>query len=85
MAGVRTPSDSLSSVLVDSDDTLPSIFSSDMAIGLYVARRAGIGINAGRIQVINSKLEEVRYNTQEWFQEVPTNCEMLYTEWCAWR
>jgi ribonucleoside-diphosphate reductase alpha chain len=29
---------------------LPSIFSSDMAIGSYVAQRAGIGINAGRIQ-----------------------------------
>jgi ribonucleoside-diphosphate reductase alpha chain len=29
---------------------LPSIFSSDMAIGNYVAQRAGIGINAGRIQ-----------------------------------
>ena len=43
-------------MLVDSDDTLPSIFSSDMAIGLYVARRAGIGINAGRIRGINSKI-----------------------------
>jgi ribonucleoside-diphosphate reductase alpha chain len=27
-----------------------------MAIGLYVARRAGIGINAGRIRAINSKI-----------------------------
>jgi ribonucleoside-diphosphate reductase alpha chain len=43
-------------VLVDSDDTLSSIFSSDMAIGLYVARRAGIGINSGRIRGINSKI-----------------------------
>jgi ribonucleoside-diphosphate reductase alpha chain len=42
--------------LVDSDDTLPSIFSSDMAIGRYVAQRAGIGINAGRIRGINSKI-----------------------------
>jgi len=42
--------------LVDSDDTLPSIFSSDMAIGNYVAQRAGIGINAGRIRAINSKI-----------------------------
>jgi ribonucleoside-diphosphate reductase alpha chain len=42
--------------LVDSDDTLDSIFSSDMAIGKYVAQRAGIGINAGRIRGINSKI-----------------------------
>ena len=57
MAGVRTPIRQFAScVLVDSDDTLTSIFSSDMAIGLYVARRAGIGINAGRIRGINSKI-----------------------------
>jgi len=57
MAGVRTPIRQFAScVLVDSDDTLPSIFSSDMAIGYYVARRAGIGINAGRIRGINSKI-----------------------------
>ena len=57
MAGVRTPIRQFAScVLVDSDDTLPSIFSTDMAVGLYVARRAGIGINAGRIRGINSKI-----------------------------
>ena len=42
MAGVRTPIRQYAScVLVDVDDTLPSIFSSDMAIGRYVAHRAG--------------------------------------------
>ena len=57
MAGVRTPLKQYAScVLVDSDDTLPSIFTSDMAIGRYVAQRAGIGINAGRIRGINSRL-----------------------------
>jgi len=57
MAGVRTPIRQFAScVLVDTDDTLSSIFSSDMAIGLYVARRAGIGINAGRIRGINSRI-----------------------------
>ena len=35
---------------------LDSIFTSDMAIGRYVAQRAGIGINAGRIRGINSKI-----------------------------
>ena len=57
MAGVRTPLRQFAScVLVDSNDTLDSIFSSDMAIGRYTAQRAGIGINAGRIRGVNSKI-----------------------------
>ena len=57
MAGVRTKLLQFAScVLVDVDDTLPSIFSSDMAIGRYVSQRAGIGINAGRIRGIGSKI-----------------------------
>ena len=57
MAGVRTPLRQFAScVLVDVDDTLDSIFSSDMAIGYYVSQRAGIGINAGRVRGINSKI-----------------------------
>ena len=57
MAGVRTPLRQFAScVLVDVDDTLDSIFSSDMAIGYYVAQRAGIGINAGRVRGINAKI-----------------------------
>ena len=57
MGGVRTPIRQFAScVLVDIDDTLDSIFSSDMAIGRYVAQRAGIGINAGRIRGINAKI-----------------------------
>jgi len=64
MAGVRTPLRQFAScVLVDVDDTLDSIFTSDMAIGRYVAQRAGIGINAGRIRGINAKIRggEVRH------------------------
>jgi ribonucleoside-diphosphate reductase alpha chain len=57
MAGVRTPLRQYAScVLVDVDDTLRSIESSDSAIFRYVAQRAGIGINAGRIRGINSKI-----------------------------
>jgi len=57
MAGVRTPVRQFAScVLVDSDDTLDSIFASDMSIGRYTAQRAGIGINAGRIRGVNSKI-----------------------------
>ena len=57
MGGVRTPFRQYAScVLVDIVDTLDSIFTSDMAIGKYVAQRAGIGINAGRIRGINAKI-----------------------------
>ena len=59
MGGVRTPIRQFAScVLVDIDDTLDSIFTSDMAVGRYVAQRAGIGINAGRIRGINSKIRD---------------------------
>jgi ribonucleoside-diphosphate reductase alpha chain len=57
MSGVRTPVRQFAScVLVDSDDTLDSIFASDMAIGRYTSQRAGIGINAGRIRGVNAKI-----------------------------
>ena len=57
MAGVRTPLKQFAScVLVDSDDTLDSLFSSDMAIGRYVAQRAGIGINAGRVRGLGARI-----------------------------
>jgi ribonucleoside-diphosphate reductase alpha chain len=59
MAGVRTPLRQYAScVLVDVDDTMRSIESSDAAIFRYVAQRAGIGINAGRIRGINSKIRD---------------------------
>ena len=64
MAGVRTPLRQFAScVLVDSDDTLGSIFSSDMAIGRYVAQRAGIGINAGRIRGLGARIRGGEVNT----------------------
>jgi ribonucleoside-diphosphate reductase alpha chain len=57
MAGVRTPLRQFAScVLVDVDDTRHSIIHSNTAIFEYVCQRAGIGINAGRIRGINSKI-----------------------------
>lgn len=57
MSGVRTPIRQFAScVLVDVDDTLPSIFNSSTAVGYYIAQRAGIGLNVGRIRAINSKI-----------------------------
>ena len=59
MAGVRTPIRQYAScVLVESDDSLDSIFASDMAIGYYTSQRAGIGINAGRIRALGSKIRD---------------------------
>ncbi|NDB86510.1 MAG: ribonucleotide-diphosphate reductase subunit alpha, partial [Alphaproteobacteria bacterium] len=55
MAGVRTKIKQFAScVLVDVEDDLGSIFSSVHAVGKYTARRAGIGLNVGRIRPINS-------------------------------
>ncbi len=57
MSGVRTPIRQFAScVLVDVDDTLPSIFNSSTAVGYYIAQRAGIGLNVGRIRAIGSKI-----------------------------
>lgn len=57
MSGLRTPNKQYSScVLCDIGDSLNSIFSSTTAIGYYTAKRAGIGINIGRIRPINSPI-----------------------------
>lgn len=57
MAGVRTKIKQFAScVLVDVDDDLASIFSSVHAVGKYTARRAGIGLNIGRVRPINSSI-----------------------------
>ena len=68
MAGVRTPLRQFAScVLVDVDDSLDSIFSSDMAIGRYVAQRAGIGINQAESVVSTVKSGVEKFNTQVLF------------------
>lgn len=57
MAGVRTNIRQFAScVLVDVDDNLDAIFSSVHAVGKYTARRAGIGLNIGRLRPINSPI-----------------------------
>jgi intein/homing endonuclease len=43
-------------VLIEVEDSLDSIFHSNTAIGQYVAKRAGIGINAGSIRAEGSKI-----------------------------
>ena len=57
MAGVRTNIRQFAScVLVDVDDNIDGIFSSVHAVGRYTARRAGIGLNVGRLRPINSPI-----------------------------
>ena len=57
LAGVRTPNRQYSScVLIDVEDSLNGIFSSDVVLGQYTAKRAGIGLNIGKIRGINSQI-----------------------------
>ncbi len=57
MAGVRTPQRQFSScVLVETDDDLDSINATSSAIVKYVSQKAGIGIGAGSIRAIGSKI-----------------------------
>ncbi|AXH70973.1 ribonucleotide-diphosphate reductase alpha subunit [Vibrio phage BONAISHI] len=59
MSGVRTPTRQFSScTLIDCDDTLESIIATTGAIVRYAAKRAGIGINAGRIRGIGSPIRD---------------------------
>jgi ribonucleoside-diphosphate reductase alpha chain len=58
IAGVRTPTKQYAScVLIEVDDSLKSIFASQTAVGMYVAQRAGIGLNVGNIRAINSSVK----------------------------
>lgn len=57
MAGIRTPEKQFSScVLIESADSLDSIFATSTAIGQYIAKRAGIGIGGQRIRAVGSKV-----------------------------
>lgn len=57
MAGVRTPSRQYSScTLIDVGDTLESIAASNTAVLRYTARKAGIGLNVGKIRAIGDRI-----------------------------
>jgi ribonucleoside-diphosphate reductase alpha chain len=57
MCGVRTPNRQYSScTLIDVGDSLDSIFNSNSAVGYYTAKRAGIGLNFGRIRAIGDTI-----------------------------
>lgn len=57
ISGIRTPNRQYSScVLMSIGDSLDSIFYSNVAIGQYSAKKAGIGIEAGAIRSQGSKI-----------------------------
>ena len=57
MAGVRTSTRQFSScVLIESDDTLESINATATSVVRYISKKAGIGINAGRIRAVDSRV-----------------------------
>lgn len=57
MAGIRTPNRQYSScTLIESGDSLDSIIYVNGAITKYVSKRAGIGINAGKIRGVGSEI-----------------------------
>jgi ribonucleoside-diphosphate reductase alpha chain len=57
MAGVRTPTRQFAScTLIDIDDDLDSIYASAHAVGRFVSRKAGIGLNMGKIRSLGSPI-----------------------------
>lgn len=81
MGGVRTPTKQYSScVLIDVDDNLPSLIATNGAVVSYISKRAGIGINMGRIRGIGSKVRggEVKHTGVipylQWYQAGIKSC-----------
>lgn len=59
MAGLRTPTKQFSScVLIDCGDSLDSISATVDAVLQYASKRAGIGLNVGRIRAVNSSVNK---------------------------
>lgn len=59
MGGVRTPTRQFSScVLIESGDSLDSINATSSSIVRYISKKAGIGIGAGAIRALGSKISD---------------------------
>lgn len=59
MAGVRTPTRQFSScVLIESGDSLDSINATSTSIVRYISKKAGIGISAGSIRALGSRIND---------------------------
>jgi ribonucleoside-diphosphate reductase alpha chain len=57
MAGVRTPTRQFSScVVLETNDSLDSINATSTSIVKYISKKAGLGINAGKIRAVGSHI-----------------------------
>ena len=77
MAGVRTPLRQFAScVLVDSDDTLGSIFSSDIYRKICCPKQVS-GLTQGEYEALGQRLEVVKFNIQELSHSLKSLSQLL--------
>jgi ribonucleoside-diphosphate reductase alpha chain len=78
LAGLGTPTKQFSScVLISSDDTLDSIFASGEMMAKYASKRAGIGLEIGRIRPVGAPIRngEIKHTgmipfLKKWFADL---------------
>jgi len=82
LAGLGTPTKQFSScVLISSDDTLDSIFASGEMMAKYASKRAGIGLEIGRVRPIGAPIRngEIKHTglipfLKKWFADLRSCC-----------
>lgn len=78
LAGLGTPTKQFSScVLIKSDDTLESIFASGQVMANYASKRAGIGLDVGRLRPLGAPIRggEIKHTgyipfLKKWFADL---------------
>lgn len=78
LAGLGTPTKQFSScVLIKSDDTLKSIFAAGQIMADYASKRAGIGLDVGRLRPLGAKIRggEIKHTgfvpfLKKWFHDL---------------
>lgn len=82
LAGLGTPTKQFSScVLIKSDDTLKSIFASGQIMADYASKRAGIGLDVGRLRPLGAPIRggEIKHTghvpfLKKWFADLRSCC-----------
>ena len=100
LAGLGTPTKQFSScVLISSDDTLDSIFASGEIMAKYASKRAGIGLELGRIRPVGAPIRngEIKHTgmipfLKKWFADLRScsqggirnaSCTVTFPVWHA--
>ena len=100
LAGLGTPTKQFSScVLISSDDTLDSIFASGEMMAKYASKRAGIGLELGRIRPVGAPIRngEIKHTgmipfLKKWFADLRScsqggirnaSCTVTFPVWHA--